>query len=258
MTVTPASTAFDPMRHRRLTRIACIDADFSQGVMHTLDDAQAHHLRTVLRVANGEEVRAFHPLHGEWLAVVRHQGKRGVALEMQSFLRAPVVLPDIWLVASPLKKDALDMMIEKASELGCARFVPVIAEYTAVHRLNAERAHAQAVDAAEQCERFDVMTVDDVAPLARVLDNWPRERALYVALERSAEAPPFLRALRDVPPPAAMAVLVGPEGGFSEREREHLLSLPFVQPVSLGATILRAETAAVTALSLLCGFLQSK
>ena len=257
MTVTPDPAAFDPMVYRRLTRIACLDADFSAGSTYALAEGQAHHLRVVLRAGDGEQVRVFHPVHGEWLAVLRHAGKRGVAVEMQSPLRAAIALPDIWLVASPLKKDALDIMIEKASELGAARFVPVIAEHTAVHRLNVERAHAQAIDAAEQCERFDVMTVDDVAPLSRVLDSWPRDRVLYVALERSA-APPFLTALREVPPPAQMAVLIGPEGGFSAHERDHLLSLPFVQPVSLGSTILRAETAAVTALGLLAGFIQAK
>lgn len=257
MTVTPDHAAFDPMVHRRLTRIACLDADFIVGGTHTLAEGQAHHLRVVLRVADGEQVRIFHPVHGEWLAVLRHAGKRGAVVDMQSALRAPVSLPDIWLVASPLKKDALDMMIEKASELGAARFVPVIAEHTVVHRLNVERAHAQAIDAAEQCERFDVMAIDDVAPLSHVLDTWPRDRVLYVALERSA-APPFLTALREVPPPAQMAVLIGPEGGFSARERDHLLSLPFMQPVSLGGTILRAETAAVTALGLLAGFVQAK
>ncbi len=256
MTDAPAA-AFDPALHGKMPRIACLGVALAAGAIHALDEAQAHHLRTVLRVADGESVRAFNAQDGEWLALARHAGKRGVTLEITALLRAPVALPDIWLVASPLKKDALDMMIEKASELGASRFVPVIADHTAVHRLNAERAHAQAIDAAEQCERFDVMAIDDLQPLSQLLAYWPQERALYVAIERSA-AQPFLKALRAEAPPAQMAVLVGPEGGFSPKEREYLLALPFVVPVSLGGTILRAETAAVVALGLLCGFLQAK
>lgn len=256
MTDAPATT-FEPLTHGKMPRIACLGVTLAANTAHPLDDAQAHHLRNVLRTADGEQVRAFNAADGEWLAVVRHDGKRGVRLEIVARLRDAVALPDIWLVASPLKKDALDMMIEKASELGASRFVPVIADHTAVHRLNTERAVAQAVDAAEQCERFDVMAIDDLQPLSRLLDQWQQGRTLYVALERSA-AKPFLKVLRDEAPAAQMAVLVGPEGGFSHAEREHLLALPFVTPVSLGDTILRAETAAVTALSLLGGFLQAK
>lgn len=255
--MTDASATFDPALHGKMPRIACLDATLATGVAHTLDEAQAHHLRNVLRVSDGENVRAFNAKDGEWLASLRHQGKRGAALEITAFLRPPVALADIWLVASPLKKDALDMMIEKASELGASRFVPVIADHTVVHRLNAERAHAQAIDAAEQCERFDVMAIDELQPLAQLLKDWQQERTLYVALERSA-AKPFLKVLREEAPAEKMAVLVGPEGGFSQKEREQLLALPFVDPVSLGDTILRAETAAVAGLSLLSGFLQAK
>jgi 16S rRNA (uracil1498-N3)-methyltransferase len=148
-------------------------------------------------------------------------------------------------------------MIEKASELGAARFVPVIADHTAVPRLNVERAEAQAVDAAEQCERLDIMAIDALQPLSALLADWPQDRTLYLALERSAAAP-FAAILRDNPPPPAMALLIGPEGGFSPDERAHLLSLAFVQPVSLGPTILRAETAAIAGLAVLTGFLQAK
>ncbi len=257
MTDTTAPEGFQPHTHGKLPRVALTGMALGEGISHPLAEGQAHHLRNVLRVADGENIRVFNADDGEWLATLRHAGKRGAGVEVTGFLRKPVVLPDIWLVASPLKKDALDLMVEKASELGVSRFMPVIADHTAVHRMNIERAQAQAIDAAEQCERCDVMTVSPLATLSQVLDSWPQERALYVALERSA-ALPFLRVLRDEAPPAAMAVLVGPEGGFSQAERARLLALPFVTPVSLGETILRAETAAVTAVSLLAGFVQAK
>ncbi len=256
MTDAPVS-GFVPALHGKMQRIACPDVTLAAGGVHVLPEAQAHHLRNVLRAKDGENVRAFNAVDGEWLATLRHDGKRGVKLEITTHLRAATVLPDIWLVASPLKKDALDMMVEKASELGASRFIPVIADHTVVHRLNSERAQAQAMDAAEQCERFDIMAIDDLQPLAKLLENWPQERTLYVALERSA-ALPFLKVLRNESPQDKMALLIGPEGGFSPAEREYLLALPFVTPVSRGETILRAETAAVTALSLLGGFLQAK
>lgn len=251
------TTAFDPALHGKMTRVACLDMTLAAGISHVLSEGQAHHLRVVLRVGDGETVRVFNAQDGEWLAHARHDGKRGMRVDVVSHLRQPLVLRDIWLVASPLKKDALDMMIEKASELGASRFVPVIADHTAVHRLNAERALAQAIDAAEQCERFDVMAIDALQPLAQLLDHWPADRTLYVALERSA-AQPFLQVLRAEVPGEKLAVLVGPEGGFSVAERDRLLALPFVVPVSLGPTILRAETAAIVALGLLGGFLQAK
>lgn len=254
--MTEATVSFDPGVHGKLPRIACLGVVLAAGETHVLDEGQAHHLRVVLRLVQGEAVRVFNSADGEWLAQLHHEGKRGARVVVAHRLRTPVSLPDVWLVASVLKKDALEMMVEKASELGTARFVPVIAERTAVHRMNNDRAHAQAVDAAEQCERFDVMTIDEVQPLERVLAQWPQERMLYVALERSA-APPFLAALRTQPPGEKLAVLVGPEGGFSPGERARLLDLPFVQAVSLGPTVLRAESAAVAALALLTGFIQA-
>lgn len=244
--------------HSRSPRVFLAD-NLAVGGDVVLAEAQAHHLRQVLRLEDGAALRLFNPRDGEFAGYLRYQGKRGASATLDHILRETVALPDIWLVASPLKKDALDVMVEKASELGAARFVPVIADHTAVHRLNGERLLAQAIDAAEQCERLDVMDIAPLRTLSETLRDWPASRVLYVALERSA-ALPLLQALRDIPPErdAPLALLVGPEGGFSEAEREHILALPFVQPVSLGATILRAETAALAGLAVLSAFLQSK
>ena len=234
-----------------------VETALAESAVVSLAEGQAHHLRQVLRLADAAHVRVFNAGDGEYAGQLRFEGKRGAAVLINARLRLPQPGADIWLVATPLKKDAFDMMVEKASELGAARFVPVITDHTVVHRVNSERLIAQAVDAAEQCERLDVMQFSDLAPVATVLKNWPTDRRLFVALERSA-APPFLQVLHDRPatPTTPLAVLVGPEGGFSAAERAQLLALPFAEPVSLGPTILRAETAGLAALAVLGGFLQ--
>lgn len=249
MTVTDDSLSKSP-------RLWCGAAALSTGTEHALDDGQAHHLRQVLRLPDGAVVRAFSAQSGEYAARLRHQGKKGASVAIEQALRAPKAADDIWLIASPLKKDALDFMVEKASELGAARFLPVLCDHTAVHRLNAERLTAQAIDAAEQCERLDVMEIAELQDLARLLAQWPAGRVLYAALERR-DAMPFLLAL-EAAPAAPAAVLVGPEGGFSDAEKEHLLGLDFVRVVSLGDNILRAETAALAGLALWQGYQHGK
>lgn len=251
--MTPAAAA-DSLA--RSPRVYCGDAVLAAGAEHALGEGQAHHLRQVLRLADGAGVRAFSAPSGEWAARLAHSGKRGAVLHIGAQVRAPRPAADIWLVASPLKKDALDIMVEKASELGAARFVPVICDHSAVHRINPERLVAQATDAAEQCERLDVMALDALAPLAEVLARWPAGRPLYAALERSG-APLLLQALQQDGTRGPAAVLVGPEGGFSPAEREKLENLGFVRAVSLGDTILRAETAAIVSLALFQGLRQA-
>lgn len=237
-------------------RLWCGGAALSTGAEHPLAEGQAHHLRQVMRLPDGAAVRAFSAPSGEYAARLRHQGKKGAAVVIEQPLRAPKAAHDIWLVASPLKKDALDFMVEKASELGAARFVPVLCDHTAVHRLNGERLAAQAIDAAEQCERLDVMDIAELQDLRRLLAGWPAGRVLFAALERR-DAMPLLRALEAAPAGPA-AVLVGPEGGFSDAEKDYLLGLDFVRGISLGDNILRAETAALTALALWQGYQQGK
>jgi 16S rRNA (uracil1498-N3)-methyltransferase len=158
--------------------------------------------------------------------------------------RSQAAEPDIWLVFAPLKRDATDLVVQKATELGVAAILPVLTERTNAARVNAVRLAAIAREAAEQSERLTVPAIHAPVPLPRLLDAWPEDRKLFLALER-ADAQPLAAH------PGPTGLLVGPEGGFSPAERDLLLRRPGVQAVSLGPRILRAETACLAGLVLL-------
>jgi 16S rRNA (uracil1498-N3)-methyltransferase len=155
--------------------------------------------------------------------------------------------PDLWLLFAPIKKARTDFIVEKATEMGAARILPVTTEFTNSERINRERLQQHAVEAAEQCGGTYVPDVADLARLDRLLADWPSDRRLMFCDEALVGA---RTSLMSAPPAAKWAVLIGPEGGFSAPERERLKSAPFVTPVSLGPRILRADTAAVAALTL--------
>jgi 16S rRNA (uracil1498-N3)-methyltransferase len=160
-------------------------------------------------------------------------------------LRPQAAEPDLWLAFALLKRDATDLVVQKATELGAAAILPVLSARTNAARVNGERLAAIATEAAEQCERLSVPRIAPARPLAALLAEWPAERRLFAAVERSA-APHAGPA-----GPAPAALLTGPEGGFTPAELDALASHPFVQPVSLGHFVLRAETAAIAGLALL-------
>lgn len=227
-----------------------VEAELAAGLRCAFDDGQGHYLRHVMRMGAGDMLRLFNLSHGEWLATIETPTKKEISALITKQLRVPSTpneLNDIWLLASPLKKEAFDVMLEKASELGAARFIPVICDHTSVHRLNEDRLRAGAIQSAEQSERLDVMQTEKLQNLPALLEHWPADRMLIAAIERSDSLPlaKEVNALQG----QKLAVLVGPEGGFSEAEKARLLACPFVRPVSLGPLILRAETAAIAALA---------
>ncbi|WP_114395903.1 16S rRNA (uracil(1498)-N(3))-methyltransferase [Oleisolibacter albus] len=226
-----------------------LDSALAAGAPVPLDGPRAHYLRSVLRLEPGARVLAFNGRDGEWLAEVARLAKSGgelVALE-------PVRPQDDgaadgpWLLFVPLKGGRSEWVVEKATELGVGVLQPVFTRRGDVGRVNLERMAANAVEAAEQCERLSVPAVREPVDLARMLDSWDPERPLLLAAE-SGRAAPLVTAVTaqkgKVP-----ALLVGPEGGFDPGELDALLRLPFVLPVGLGPRILRADTAALALLS---------
>lgn len=212
-----------------------------------LSEGQQHYLRNVMRCQTGDRLRVFNGHDGEWVAEIKEISKKNILVSPVNKIREQKPSPDIWVLASPVKKEAFDFMIEKASELGASRFIPVVCERTVVHRVNTERAASIATEAAEQCERLDVMAVDDLTPLKDFLKSWDKNRKLIFCIERK-EAPAVVKALEKIPA-GPLAVLVGPEGGFSGEETSYISALDFVIPVSLGPRVLRAETAVVAVLA---------
>lgn len=234
--------------YKNAPRLYVPSQEYAAGYIISFSDAQAHYLRNVLRKSAGDDVRVFNGHNGTWHSVIAQIDKKSCSFELVKPLTAQRATPDIHVLASPVKKEAFEMMVEKASELGAARFTPVLCARTVVHRINRERMAAQAVEAAEQCERETVMVIDDLMDLKSYLKSWPQDKKLIFCIER-AQAQNIDTALDAVSDSSAVAVLVGPEGGFSEEEVTYLLNQPYVTAVNLGPLILRAETALIAVLA---------
>jgi 16S rRNA (uracil1498-N3)-methyltransferase len=213
-----------------------------------IDAAQTHRLRHVLRLGVGATVAGFNARGGEFLCRVVELGRSHGSLGVERRLRAAEPEAGPWLLFAPIKRLRLDWLIEKGTELGVGAFVPVITARTQADRLNSERLLSHAIAAAEQSGRLSVPAIRPLAPLARVLDEWPAPRRLILCDETGGGAP-IAEALATLEPSAPAALLIGPEGGFTDAELDALANLPFVTRVGLGPRVLRAETAALAALA---------
>ena len=223
-----------------------VDQALAAGQPVALNADQANYLFNVMRLARGAAVALFNGRDGEWLARVAEAGKRGGILisEVQT---APLRLPpDLWLIFAPIKKARTDFIVEKAVELGAARVIPVQTRHTNSERIRQDRLQAHAVEAAEQCRATYVPEVSDLVSLDKLISGFPADRKLLWCDEAMAGQPPALSGPRG----GAWAILIGPEGGFSADEQTRLRALPQVVPLALGPRILRADTAAVAALTL--------
>ncbi len=223
-----------------------VDCPLGAGQGVALSEGQANYLFAVMRLPLGAGVLLFNGRDGEWLATVAEGGKRTGRLVCLDPARPQAMPPDLWLLFAPVKKDRTQFIVEKAVELGVARLCPVQTRFTNAERLRVDKARAHAVEAAEQCGATLVPPVDEVQPLDRLLAAWPTDRRILWADESLITTRQTLAALT----PGPWAVLIGPEGGFSIDERDRLRAHPAVVPVSLGPRILRAETAAIAALTL--------
>lgn len=216
-----------------------------------LEREQAHYLFGVMRLTEGAQLSLFNGRDGEWAARVVKAGKRG-GLLLAERCTAPLRLPpDLWLLFAPIKKARTDFIVEKATEMGACSIRPVQTDFTNSERVRCDRLRAHAVEAAEQCGGTFVPEVAEMARLDRVLSDWPSERRLMFCDEGAAGRGLSLPAPReDAVDGGPWAILIGPEGGFSPAERQRLRALPFANAVSLGPRILRADTAAVAAMTL--------
>lgn len=220
-----------------------VDQPLGAGQAVALGAEAANYLFNVMRLGKGAGVALFNGRDGEWRAEVAEAGKRqGIAI-CQAQTAPQVMPPDLWLMFAPVKKERTAFIVEKAVELGVARLVPVATRHMNSERWRGDKQTAHAIEAAEQCGATFVPEVSDLQPLDRVLAGWPEGRVLYWADESLAQGSSMPAAL--VAGPAA--ILIGPEGGFSDEEKIRLRALPFVRPLSLGPRILRAETAALAA-----------
>ena len=236
----PATPAWPPASLPRLY----VDEPLAEGAEVTLEGAPANYLANVMRLKPGAEVKLFDDRSGEWLGALREVGRKRVSVELRQKLRPREPVPDLWLLFAPIKRGRIDWLVEKATELGVARLMPVLTQRTVVDRLNLDRLRAHGIEAAEQCERTALPELEAPVSLQKALAGWPEARSLYFADEGGGE--PLATAAR----PGPAAILIGPEGGFTDEERATIRAVPQAQPVSLGPRILRADTAAVAAVSL--------
>ena len=221
-----------------------LDRTLSDGEAVTLDRDRSHYLLNVMRLGRGDGLEVFDGRTGAYPATIAEAGRKAAVLALGALERPMRIPPDLWLLFAPIKKARTDFIVEKAAELGARRVQPVRTELTNSERVRADRLRAHAVEAAEQCGGTFVPEVAGMMPLAGVLDAWPSGRALVFCDETLAGPASGW----DAVPPGPAAILIGPEGGFSESERRRIAGLG--HPVSLGPRILRADTAAVAALTL--------
>ena len=240
-----------PRSHASLPRLF-VDANLAQGGDVALNKDQSLYLAAVLRKSVGDEVVLFNGRDGAWLCRLTSDSKKSVTLSVAVEVAPQTAKSDLWYGFAPLKAERLDYVMQKAVEMGAGVIQPVMTQFTQVHRLKTERLEANAIEAAEQCEVLSVPTIAPEITLERLLADWPADhgdRRLIFADEGEASSSPVgaLSALKG----QRVGLLIGPEGGFSDAEREQLRALPFVVPISLGPRILRADTAAVAAMAVI-------
>ncbi|MCF3595695.1 16S rRNA (uracil(1498)-N(3))-methyltransferase [Rhodobacteraceae bacterium LMO-12] len=224
-----------------------VEHPLGAGQSVPLDRDQAHYLFGVMRLSVGDAVALFNGRDGEWQAEVVHAGKRNGILECRAQSAEQRNPPDLWLMFAPIKKARTDFIVEKAAEMGASKICPVQTDFTNSERIRQDRLQAHAVEAAEQCGGVFVPEVEGLARLERKLADWPEGRQLMFCDEALAGGSFALPSDLAGQP---WAILIGPEGGFSEAERARLSALEFAHPVALGPRILRADTAAVAAMTL--------
>lgn len=243
MTATPA---WPPRSIPRLF----VDTLLAEGASVRVEGGQAHYLINVMRLGEGSPVKLFDDRSGEYRARVSARGRRDIVLDIEQRTRPREAVPDFWLCAAPIRKARFDFLAEKACELGVARLVPVLTERAVVDKVKDDRLRSTMIEAAEQCERTALPEIAALTKLDALLKGWDPGRHLYFADERLHEGGSgvsLARALFHHTGPAA--VLIGPEGGFTDAENASIRAHPAAVPVSLGPRILRAETAAIAATS---------
>ncbi len=234
-----------------------VENDLCSGAEFLLSGNQGHYLVNVMRLKAGANILLFNGRDGEWLAEIVKVGKGKASIVVRENIMDQRAEPDLWYLFAPIKKARLDYMVEKATELGVSLIRPVLTERTNLDRLKEDKIRAHAIEAAEQCERFTVPTVEPMIKLDKLLMAWPEDRLIMLCDEEGDQDPNCFsvgKAIDEVNAwqerPRKWAILIGPEGGFSPAERTLIRQQANVVPVTLGPRILRADTAAVAAITL--------
>lgn len=234
----------DRPRHRLF-----VEADLGSQAAVPVSEGQAHYLTHVLRMAEGDGIVLFNGRDGEWRGELERVGKKAVTVRCADLLASQPVEAETTLVFAPIRGAKVELIAEKATELGASRLIPALTRRSVVDRVNISRMRANSIEAAEQCGRLAVPHFVELRRLDQILGDWDRGTPLFFC-DEAGDAAHLLAAAQGIGDRPA-AILIGPEGGFDPSERDLLRRLPFVTPVALGHRILRAETAAIAALTLM-------
>ena len=228
-----------------------VDASLSRGAELHLDKDQTNYLINVMRLGDQDGVKIFNGIDGEWLALISGGSKKATRLILQAQIRHQTKGPDLHYLFAPLKHARLDYMMQKATEMGASHLVPVMTRRTQAARVNLERMRANAIEAAEQCGILTLPSIGEPVRLDQLINSWPDDRLMIFCDEDTPVKDP-IACLKQAKASGLTkwAVLIGPEGGFDESERRLMKSLPHYVTMSLGPRILRADTAAIAALTL--------
>ena len=201
-----------------------------------------------MRLKPGDTISLFNSVNGEWRAKIVNHNKENTEFKVESLIKSKKLENDIWLAFSPIKKNPLDMMIQKATELGVQKFIPILSERTIVKEINTERLKKIIIEASEQSNRISVPEIKNLENLKSFLSNFPNEGSLifcYINCEKSD-----LKNILSKKKQGPVCILIGPEGDFSENERKMIIDHNQSYSISLAKNILKAETAALSAITI--------
>lgn len=224
-----------------------INCKLEKGAIIRLNKDQFNYLSNVLRKHNDDKVLVFNGISGEWKASINYSGKQSIDLLIEEKILEQVIVPDVMLCFSNIRKNRVSFIIEKGTELGVKTFQPIISKHTQSASFNILRAKYQSIQAAEQTQRLDIPEIMQPKSLLELLGDWDNNRVLLFADEKKAVISP-VDVIANISSP--VGILIGPEGGFSSEERNYLMSKNFTRPISLGPRVLRSDTASLSLLTL--------
>ena len=222
--------------------------ELKANLLSTLSIEQSHYIKNVMRLKPGDIISLFNAMHGEWDAKILNHDKESTEFKVEKLTKNKKLENDLWLAFSPIKKNPLDMMIQKTTELGIQKFIPILSERTIVKEINIERAKKIIVEASEQSNRISVPKIENLESLKNFLNQFPKNGCLFfcdINCEKNN-----LKDILSKKIEGPVCILIGPEGDFSEKERQSIIDLKQSYSISLATNILRAETAAIAAVAL--------
>ena len=226
-----------------------IKKQISSNLLIYLKDKQHHFLKNVLRVKINDTIRIFDGITGEWFSKVLSVNRHNTVLRVIKKIKILNTSPDLWIIFAPIKQYRMNISIQKATELGISKAIPCLTEYTNIRSVNINNLQLNAIEAAEQSERLDIPKIEKTVQLQSLLNSWPEDRCLVYCDEKFNQEKSIVKSL--LPQKnnyKKWAVLVGPEGGFSDSEKALISKSKNVLVVSLGTRLLRSDTAITVAL----------